>query len=137
MSAQIHEYLRLDGKPCRIACELDLPDSAPGLVYLTGKKYIKPCSGCWRGYIGYWEIKDSRLFLRKIIGNVRGRFRPPHFAEWYSGTIRVPQGKMLRYFHDEFSSVYERDVFIEISAGVVMGCRVVEHCHDNPSENPA
>lgn len=123
MSAQIHEYLRLDGKPCRIACELDLPDSAPGLVYLKGKNLVKPCSACWRGYVGYWEIKGDRLFLRKIIGNVRGRFQPPLFADWYSGTIRVPQGKMLRYSHNEFDSVYERDLFLDIENGIVKNRR--------------
>lgn len=135
MSAQIPEYLRLDGKPCRIACELGLPDSAPGLVYLTGKKYIKPCSACWRGYIGFWEISNDRLFLRKVIGNARGRFRPPLFAGWYSGTIRVRQGKLLRYVHNEFDSVYERERVIEIQSGRVICRQIVSQSNEDRSGN--
>jgi len=136
MSAQIHELLRLDGKPCRIAGELDLPESAPGLVYLSGKKYIKPCSACWRGYIGFWEISNDRLFLRKVVGNAQGRFRPPLFAGWYSGTIRVPQGKLLRYVHNEFDSVYERERVIEIQNGRVIGHQIVSQGNEDRSGDP-
>ena len=136
MSAQIPEYLLLDGKPCRIACELKLPDSAPGLTYLTGDRYISPCSGCWRGYIGFWEIKKGRLFLRKVIGNAQGRFRPPLFAGWYSGMIRVRQGKLLRYVHNDFDSVYEREQVVEIQSGSVIGHQIVSQGNEDRSGNP-
>jgi len=135
MSAQIQDYVRLDGKTCRIAGELDLPESAPALVYLTGKKYIKPCSACWRGYIGFWEISNDRLFLRKVIGNAQGRFRPPLFAGWYSGTIRVRQGKLLRYVYNEFDSVYERERVIEIQSGRVIGRQIVSQSNEDRSGN--
>jgi hypothetical protein len=130
MTAQVHEYLRLDGKRCRMACELYLPESAPGLVYLKGKQYRNPCSACWRGYIGFWVIKNDRLFLRKVIGNVQGSFTPPLFADWFSDEIRIPQGEQLLYIHSEFESIYESDLFMEIKNGVVQKRWVVKSTYD-------
>ena len=41
------------------------------------------------------------------------------FADWYSGTLRVPLGEMLAYVHGGFASTFERDMFIEIVRGKV------------------
>ncbi|MEI6070827.1 MAG: hypothetical protein WCS31_03465 [Verrucomicrobiae bacterium] len=117
MTAQIHEYLRLDGKSCRMACEPDLPESAPGLTSHEQMKSIS--SRCWRGYVGYWEVANNRFYLRKVVGSIQGRFRPSIFAEWYSGIIRIPQGEMLEYIHSEYASIYEADLFLEIEKGIV------------------
>jgi len=130
MTAQLHEYLRLDGKRCRMACELDLPESAPGFVYLRGRKYKTPCSACWRGYIGFWIIKNDRLFLRKLLGNIQGSFIPPRFADWFSGEIRVPQGERLLYVHSEYDSIYESDLFMEIENGIVKKRWIVKSDYD-------
>jgi len=117
MTAQIHEYLRLDGKSCRMACEPDLPESAPGLTSHEQMESIS--SRCWRGYVGYWEVANNRFYLRKVVGSIQRRFRPPLFAEWYSGIIRIPQGEMLEYIHSEYASIYEADLFLEIEKGIV------------------
>ena len=46
------------------------------------------------------------------------------FAHWYSGTIRIPQGKLLNYVHMGYGSTYERDLFLEIEKGVIKNTRV-------------
>jgi hypothetical protein len=41
------------------------------------------------------------------------------FAHWYSGTIRLPQGRQLQYVHMGYGSTYEQDLFFTIERGVV------------------
>lgn len=41
------------------------------------------------------------------------------FANWYSGILRIPLGEQLIYVHMGYSSIYERDLFIEIEQGMV------------------
>jgi hypothetical protein len=33
------------------------------------------------------------------------------FAGWYSGDIKIPQGKMLLYEHIGCASIFEKDTF--------------------------
>jgi hypothetical protein len=46
------------------------------------------------------------------------------FAHWYSGTLRIPQGKQLKYVHMGYGSTFERDLFLEVERGVVKNTRV-------------
>lgn len=45
------------------------------------------------------------------------------FAHWYTGTIRIPQGKQLEYVHMGYGSTYERDLFLDIERGVIVSTR--------------
>jgi len=42
---------------------------------------------------------------------VKGRYKllddSPLFADWYSGEIVIPRGKLLNYVHAGFESVYD------------------------------
>src|SRR5262249_41853586 len=40
-------------------------------------------------------------------------------AAWYSGLLRIPIGELVNYVHGGFYSDYERDLIIEIDAGMV------------------
>ena len=44
--------------------------------------------------------------------------------DWYSGTIRLPQGKLLNYVHGGYGSTYEQDVLLHIEQGVLVETRV-------------
>ncbi|MDR1791849.1 MAG: hypothetical protein LBR36_00175 [Bacteroidales bacterium] len=47
------------------------------------------------------------------------------FAEWFSGEIRVPYGKMLDYVHGGYLSLYEKDMILFFVKGVLIGqCEV-------------
>ena len=46
------------------------------------------------------------------------------FAHWYSGTIRIPQGKQLEYVHMGYGSTFERDLLLDLERGVVKNTRV-------------
>ena len=55
------------------------------------------------------------------------------FAHWYSGTLRVPQGKLLDYVHGGYGSTYEDDLLITIEKGMVTGTDVR---HNGKSDDP-
>jgi len=85
----------------------------------------------WRGYIATWEIKDNTLYMTNIeswIGRRRatleslfgskcrnGRVE----AAWFSGDLRIPDGKQLQYVHMGYGSVYERDIILTVEAGKI------------------
>jgi hypothetical protein len=92
------------------------------------------CTALWRGYVGSWEIVDDRLYMVGLSGTLEGGadatlatifpdFPDRVFAHWYSGTIRIPQGKQLEYVHMSYGSTFERDLFLDIERGVVVATR--------------
>lgn len=94
---------------------------------------------CWRGYIGTWIVDNKKLYLTKLTTHeiegatpyrlenffsvIRGRV----FAEWFSGELRCPEGECLRFVNVGFSRIYERDLFLRVEDGVVVGRRTVEY----------
>ena len=104
-------------------------------------------SGCWRGYIGTWEIKENALYLSSInfpwqdpehpfeityyASGLTNTYRSPEpilfpnnklpiKADWFSGILRVPSGKQLKYVHMGFGSIYEYDLYIKVDNGNVI-----------------
>ena len=97
----------------------------------------------WRGYVGTWEIADNRLYIIGLTGTLKdgtdadlATVFPGHpdrvFAQWYSGTLRIPEGKPITYVHMGFESTYERDRLITIENGIVTGVEVVENSLCSP-----
>jgi hypothetical protein len=70
----------------------------------------------------------DRLFY--LIG-LRGQFmlvgNEPLLADWFSGVIRIPRGKMLHYVHMGFGSVYEQELHIKIEQGRVVRSRLIDN----------
>ena len=132
MTAQIPESLVYNGETVSM-CTEPLSD----YFFLSGNrpKFKSNSSALWRGYIGSWEIEDFRLYLVGVEGVLEdgtkvtlGTFFPDFpgrvFAHWYSGNVRIPQGKQLQYLHMGYSSTFEQDLLLEIDQGVVTSTRV-------------
>jgi hypothetical protein len=142
MTAQAREDLLYEGEKLSM-CSTPLED-----FFDTGgskPSFALRSTACWRGYIGEWEISDNSLYLIGIDAKLRdgspvsvATIFPDSadrvFASWYSGTIRIPQGDRIQYFHGGFESVYERDLFLDIKDGVVVDTRLVQN---SVSENAA
>lgn len=96
-------------------------------------------SANWRGYLATWEIKDGRLFLKDVtIGVSDSKNRRDYvrksitqelypgatevFADWYTGALIVPDGKMTRYVHMGYGSSFDHYQVFRVHAG-----KVVEH----------
>jgi hypothetical protein len=77
----------------------------------------------WRGYVASWEIKDHKLTLTDI--RVQASMEGPEqdrwrsvlsdifpgqkevFADWFTGGIVVPTGKLARYVHMGYASEFK------------------------------
>ena len=135
MTAQIGEKLRYEGQQVWM-CTEPLSD----YFALAGLKprFVPTSTANRRGYVGTWEIVDGRLYLTHLAGALWDvqeltleTFFPgcPDrvFAHWFTGSIRIPQGKLIEYVHMEYASTFERDVCLDIEKGVVKKTRVHEN----------
>jgi hypothetical protein len=144
MTAQISERLIYEGQ------QLAICTNPLSLYFAMGgdsPNFEDNCTALWRGYVGTWEIVDGRLYLIKLQGTLEGggeasvaTIFPDYpdrvFAHWYSGTIRIPQGKLLNYVHMGYSSTYERDLFLEIEKGIIKKTRVRYNGHAKGGDGP-
>ncbi|MBQ6069295.1 MAG: hypothetical protein IJK84_07315 [Bacteroidales bacterium] len=95
----------------------------------------------WGGYVGYWSIRDSMLVIDSIKveqlkdGECVDTTLPNSFikqvfkayeergtvvARWYSGTLRLASGKMLRYENDGWNRNYETEMVLTIQNGIIV-----------------
>jgi len=134
MTAQVHERLILDGEETSMAFCPPLPDGHPCIyepepdeALSDEAKFILSNTACWRGYMGTWEIKDGRFYLRDLRGRFQMRDGGPILADWFSGVLRVPKGKRLSYVHMGFGSVYEEEIHIKVKSGLIVARRVIDN----------
>lgn len=134
MTAQFSENLRYEGQDWRMHTE-------PLRDYLAREGItFNPTivsTALWRHYVGSWEIVEDRLFLVGISGESNEKeislqmLFPGHsgrvFADWFTGTIKAPHGRLLKYVHGGYASQYERDLLLEVDRGVVRERRVREN----------
>lgn len=105
------------------------------------------CTANWRGYMATWEIKEGSLYLVKIVEGtcsmdapeipVSGIFpgkKAPVLADWYSGSLRIPQGELLSYTHMGYESVYEKELVLEIKSGKLVNKATVKNTAPGPVE---
>ncbi len=105
-------------------------------------------TACWRGYIATWKIEDRQLYLIKLrdcaptseaqeipLSSVFPGQKGPIKADWYSGTLQIPQGKQLLYVHMGYGSVYEKELSLTIESGKVVREQVIDNTRKNlPTE---
>jgi hypothetical protein len=98
-------------------------------------------TACWRRYVATWIIESDKLYLIAVRArwedgrpvNIADLFPTdtwPVWADWFTGELRLQEGRMLEYRHVGFGSVYERERFIQVEHGQVLGERVVETKQD-------
>ncbi len=135
MTAQTCDHLCYSGLTLALADE-------PLWPWLQSRKhrklyhFVRRSTANWRGYHGYWELRDGKLYLTKLSGRLRvfkenewvdntqdplDELFPGHdgpvFASWFSGVLRCHVGNLLRYVHMGYSSVFEFDLFFQIKQG--------------------
>lgn len=140
MTAQIHERLILNGEEISMAfCPL-LPEADPRIVELTDDEIdcedIIFSTACWRQYVGTWEIKDDKFYLLNIVGRFKLADETPLFADWFTGTLSIPDGELLEYVHMGYESVYEREVQITIEKGIVTDSKTIHNQMEDPNRPP-
>ncbi len=147
MTAQAGEKLIYNGQEYHLATE-------PLNPYLEKNKikFVAPSTACWRGYYGSWLIESNKLYLTNLIAyaqiqtNERTRFNGVEvgleylfpnqdkvFAEWFSGTLRIPYGKMIYYQYSGYDSIYEKEILLKIESGKLIYSDEIDNTHSiNP-----
>ena len=147
MTAQVTETLIYQGNTYDM-CTNPLGN----LLALRGvERLVSPHTACWRGYRGTWAIESDALYLKAIKAYVglEGGGLYEHtvqglealfpespdgvFAHWFTGEVRCPMGKRLRYVHMGYGSQYEFDLFLAFQHGRLVNRRtVVNGYSDDP-----
>lgn len=136
MTAQIHERLIYNGEETSMAFVPPLPKSHPRIRELDAMDALRGggmmfSTACWRRYQGSWEIREGRFYLVGLVGIYQMEGEEPIFADWFSGTLRIPRGEMIQYVHMGFGSVYEQDLLVTIVKGVVTRTKTVDNRNPN------
>lgn len=126
MTAQVGEKLIYEGEEMWMTSCPALPVGNPRLVQLSFEEArtnvassVVFSTGCWRQYIGTWELKGGRLYLARVEGLYMLTGDEPLFAEWFGGVLIAPRGKVLKYVHMGFESLYEEELCFAIENGVL------------------
>jgi hypothetical protein len=105
-----------------------------------------PLPNCRRGYVATWEARDSQLFLKDIDGNYEktslffGKQTARYSlkilfpksgnrlvkANWFSGKLRIPQGKMTIYDED-YGSRFEQEIIITVEKGDIVKMVTIDY----------
>lgn len=136
-TAQMGDVLLVDGQQYSMQTE-------PLEPFLTNNRDRLPVSNVastanWRGYIATWEIKEDRLLLTDIAiqmekpgaqhleteyRSVLSAVFPDQshiIADWFTGHLIVPAGKLKDYVHSGYASTFEKYLVITVRNGVVTG----------------
>lgn len=139
MTAQVHENLILDGEKTSMAFCPPLPENDPRVTKLKDDEIddggIIFSTACWRQYIGTWEIKDNKFYLVSLNGRYKISENTPILADWFTGTLRIPQGEMLHYVHMGYGSVFERELHIKIENGIVTKSKTIDNRDKDVNED--
>lgn len=108
--------------------------------YLAKRKdlyFYSESTACGRGFMGDWAVKGDKLYLINLKANLNFETKvgvdylfpgqKEIFAEWFTGEIRIPTGKMLRYAYMGYASVYEKDIFLKFEKGKLVDERIVDN----------
>jgi hypothetical protein len=134
MTAQVCEKLIFNGEIIPMTFYLPLPEQNHRVMKLNDQDInigndnpLTFSTSCWRLYIGTWEIKDGQLYLVDIFGVYKMLGKAPIPAHWFSGVIRIPQGKFLDHIHMDFGSVHQQEIHVKIKKGKVIQSRVINN----------
>lgn len=134
-TAQASDELIVEGKTFAL-------NTNPLEAQLEQKQWKPPeeaviSSANWRGYIATWEIRDGKLFLKEatiLVSDpkdehaylrkpITGDLYPGAtevLADWYTGALIVPDGKMTRYVHMGYGSSFDHYQVFRVRAGAVV-----------------
>ena len=93
----------------------------------------------WRGYIATWEVRADRFLLRNVeilqsikkqddrsfsteLRSVMDTLFPGQkdvVADWFTGHVIVPNGKLVEYVHMGYASTYQKYILLRVERGVV------------------
>lgn len=136
-TGQSAERIFIDGEEWELlGCPIELDSLLSEKVQEHVPKDIIFSTGCYRGYIGTWELKDNRLYLRSLSFDVFDGANPldnailesifePYctdegiLASWVTATLRVGRGECITHIDEGFYRNYEQESLLTIHTGTL------------------
>lgn len=148
-TAQQGDKIFINGKMHEmLTCPIEADSIIQNVVQIIKPAGIVTNTSLWRGYVGYWSIKNSTLYLDSLqfeTENIDGDYVMETVipndgsafsaykdnigikASWFSGELRVIQGKLLKYVHMGFESTFKKELFLTVKEGAVIHSRKVKN----------
>jgi hypothetical protein len=130
MTAQTRERLIVNVETEMLSCP-PLPEKHPRIIE---REVEWRSSANVRGYVGTWEIKNDRFYLRALGGEFELTRGKPLFADWVTGVIRIPMGEILKISPGMLAALHEVEIHVEIEQGMVVGSRTVDNRGKKPED---
>lgn len=132
MTVQLAEELLLNGKKYLMR---SYPLSS--FVELGGKlpPFAPTCTALWRGYVGTWEVRDERLYLISLRGELENgqaatlrsvfpEFPERVFAHWFSGVVRVTRAIVSEQDVSSSDGDCRQEEILHFKKGVVVSAEL-------------
>lgn len=98
--------------------------------YPSDTLFDQSFTGCGRGYVALWELKNDSLFLLKLLKPIDwtelnwdvifdSKITSPHFASWFNGSLVVRSGAVLKYEHGGRGGLTEFETDYILNNGVL------------------
>lgn len=127
MSAQMYDRITINGEDLNLA-------AAPLEEFFRRNPVKRPAfssfnSGCMRGYVASWEVREGRLYLTgiRMVCDTESSFASIFpdapdgvFADWVSGELRCSSGRLLEVDNAGFGGRREFETTLEVEEGVVL-----------------
>ena len=127
----------------------------PDTVMIDGERWKRiEWTSNWRRYIGEWEIKEGKLYLRDIYIEIGREVNGKHkfgeaklpydsykdifadyltedgiLASWVSDTLRAGKGNLVDYFHSGFDRTYEEEYIFSVTNGAISSNKLYNNFH--------
>ena len=126
MTTQVNEQIIIDGKEYPLINCPPLPEDDL-IIQRNSNELYEKSTACHRGYVGYWEIKNDKLYLIDFSSpNYELIESPPIFADWVSYEVKIATGEII-----ETSSwaieTYETEMHLTIENGSIVKTKNIEN----------
>ena len=81
------------------------------------------CPHCKKAF----KIESQKFYLINLERGYKLQGNIPILADWFIGTLRIAQGKMLHCVHAGLASVFEHELHIKIERGDVVGVQTIDN----------
>jgi hypothetical protein len=143
-SSQAPDYLIIEKDTFEI---YSLPayslDSARQSKFFKNLQLDKPrdlALNLFRGFQAFWRIQDDKLYLAGVKGYknsdsiLKMSFPLEYeegkvFADWYSSTLVIPKGKLLRSYGDLSTTWFKEKIF-EFRNGIITNSKIINNYID-------
>lgn len=138
-TAQTPERIIIKGDTISLfAVPLNFLDSVTYMNFCKTLSRRMISTGLWRNYVGEWEVKDSTLYLNKVVryfpipeedtftnamdAKLLEKYKDQKGikASWFSGNIRCGKGKIVQYEHMGFNYFLEYETIYTLKEGKIV-----------------